>query len=52
QSQFEQGTETINKGDGPPMKYEVTRTMSAVVNEGFRPSSHSVSILDDDEEEE
>ncbi|GBM67611.1 hypothetical protein AVEN_44757-1 [Araneus ventricosus] len=46
QSQYEQGTENINKGDEPPMIYEITRTMSAAVNQGFRSSSF------DDEEED
>ncbi|GBM67606.1 hypothetical protein AVEN_44753-1 [Araneus ventricosus] len=45
QSQYEQGMETINKGDKPPTN-TATRTMSAAVNQGFRSSSYN------DEEED
>ncbi|GBM20909.1 hypothetical protein AVEN_135143-1 [Araneus ventricosus] len=51
QSQYEQGTETINNGDEPPVKSE-PETLSAVVNDAFRPSSHSDSIPDEDDDEE
>ncbi|GBM91709.1 hypothetical protein AVEN_14914-1 [Araneus ventricosus] len=51
QSQYEQGTGTINKGEEPLVQSE-PETLSAVVNDAFRPSSHSDSIPDEDDDEE
>ncbi|CAL1279647.1 unnamed protein product [Larinioides sclopetarius] len=48
QSQYEQGTKTINKEDEPP--FPKTRTMTGVILQGFKPSSYSDGYPDDEEE--